>query len=123
MPGSFFNSSAEAELMSRSAPVFLAVSTFLDGKHGVAVVARDSPWLAGPELFLANGFEIVDSAHPSERPAAADQKLYFRPNWMLRGLPTVAVISPKVPGDPKSRPGGPKLAWLNRLKNSTRKSR
>lgn len=26
------------------------------GSHGVAVIAREGPWLAGPALFLANGF-------------------------------------------------------------------
>lgn len=31
---------------------------------GVAVVARDGPWLASPAVFLANGFEVVDTAPP-----------------------------------------------------------
>lgn len=31
---------------------------------GVVVVARKSPWLASCELFLKNGFEIVDTAPP-----------------------------------------------------------
>lgn len=34
------------------------------GKRGVAVVAREGPWLAAPPLFLANGFELVDTAPP-----------------------------------------------------------
>lgn len=34
------------------------------GMTGVAVVARERPWLAGPSLFLANGFELVDTAPP-----------------------------------------------------------
>jgi len=34
------------------------------GMHGVAVVAREQPWLAGPSLFLANGFELVDTLPP-----------------------------------------------------------
>ncbi len=34
------------------------------GMRGVAVVVRDGPWLAGPALFLANGFAAVDAAPP-----------------------------------------------------------
>ena len=34
------------------------------GMNGVAVVARERPWLAGAALFLANGFEVVDTAPP-----------------------------------------------------------
>lgn len=34
------------------------------GMKGVAVVARDGPFLAGPALFLAHGFEVVDTAPP-----------------------------------------------------------
>ena len=34
------------------------------GMHGVAVVAREQPWLVRPALFLANGFEPVDTAPP-----------------------------------------------------------
>ena len=34
------------------------------GMHGVAVIAREQAWLAGPALFLANGFEPVDTAPP-----------------------------------------------------------
>ena len=37
------------------------------GMHGVAAMARDGPWLAGTALFLANGFEVVDSAPPDYR--------------------------------------------------------
>ena len=35
------------------------------GKHGVAMVTSRKPWLAGSELFLRNGFELVDQAPPS----------------------------------------------------------
>ena len=34
------------------------------GMRGVAVMVRDGPWLAGRRLFLANGFEPVDTAPP-----------------------------------------------------------
>jgi ribosomal protein S18 acetylase RimI-like enzyme len=34
------------------------------GMSGVAVVVRDGPWLADRRLFLANGFEAVDTAPP-----------------------------------------------------------
>lgn len=34
------------------------------GMHGVAVVARDGPWLAGASLFRKCGFAQVDSAPP-----------------------------------------------------------
>jgi GNAT superfamily N-acetyltransferase len=34
------------------------------GMSGVAVMVRDGPWLAGRRLFLANGFEPVDTAPP-----------------------------------------------------------
>jgi hypothetical protein len=34
------------------------------GMYGAAVVAREHPWLAGPSLFLANGFEVVDTVPP-----------------------------------------------------------
>lgn len=32
--------------------------------NGVAVIAREQPWLAGPALFLANGFTVADAAPP-----------------------------------------------------------
>ncbi|UCB53602.1 MAG: GNAT family N-acetyltransferase [Candidatus Zixiibacteriota bacterium] len=32
--------------------------------HGVAVVARKGTWMASRELFLKNGFELVDTAPP-----------------------------------------------------------
>ena len=35
-----------------------------DGAHGVAVMVREGPWLADRRLFLANGFEPVDTAPP-----------------------------------------------------------
>jgi len=34
------------------------------GKKGVAVMVRDGPWLADRRLFLASGFEFVDTAPP-----------------------------------------------------------
>ena len=34
------------------------------GMRGAAVMVRDGPWLAGGRLFLANGFEPVDTAPP-----------------------------------------------------------
>jgi len=34
------------------------------GMSGVAVMVRDGPWLADRRLFLANGFEPVDTAPP-----------------------------------------------------------
>ena len=33
-------------------------------RHGVAVVTRKGTWMAGKELFLKNGFEVVDQAPP-----------------------------------------------------------
>lgn len=35
------------------------------GMHGVATVTSSRPWLAGNELFLKHGFELVDEAPPS----------------------------------------------------------
>jgi N-acetylglutamate synthase-like GNAT family acetyltransferase len=32
--------------------------------HGVAVVTRKGTWMAGKEIFLKNGFEVVDKAPP-----------------------------------------------------------
>lgn len=32
--------------------------------HGVAVVTRKGTWMAGKELFLKNGFKVVDTTHP-----------------------------------------------------------
>jgi len=32
--------------------------------HGVAVVTRKGTWMAGKELFVKNGFEVVDKAPP-----------------------------------------------------------
>lgn len=34
------------------------------GMKGVAVVSRSGPWLADRRLFLANGFDVVDTAPP-----------------------------------------------------------
>ncbi len=41
------------------------------GKNGVAVMVREGPWLADRRLFVANGFEVVDTAPP-------DYELLFR---------------------------------------------
>lgn len=56
------------------------------GLLGVAVVARDRPWLASPALFLRNGFQAVDSAPPDYQllvmkldPEAADPS--FKKDW------------------------------------------
>jgi len=35
-----------------------------ENMHGVAVVTRKGTWMAGKELFLKNGFEVVDQAPP-----------------------------------------------------------
>ena len=35
-----------------------------ESMHGVAVVTREGPFMAGKELFLRNGFEVVDKAPP-----------------------------------------------------------
>ncbi len=35
--------------------------------NGVAVLVRESPWVAGGEIFLANGFEAVAAAPPDYR--------------------------------------------------------
>ena len=34
------------------------------GMNGVAVMTRDGPWLAGRAVFLANGFQLADTAPP-----------------------------------------------------------
>jgi len=59
------------------------------GMRGVAVVARDQPWLAGPSLFLANGFELADAAPPDYQllvrkldPSAASP--LFKKGWQDR---------------------------------------
>lgn len=56
------------------------------GMNGVAVLARDGPWLAGPRLFLANGFQLVDTAPPDYsllvrklNPSATDPS--FKGGW------------------------------------------
>jgi hypothetical protein len=53
---------------------------------GVAVVAREGPWMAGPRLFLANGFEVVDTTPPDYQllvrkldPDAANPR--FKGDW------------------------------------------
>ena len=35
------------------------------GKHGVVMVASDGTWLAKKDVFLKNGFEVVEKAPPS----------------------------------------------------------
>jgi hypothetical protein len=54
--------------------------------NGVAVVARESPWLAKSALFLAHGFEVVDTAPPDYlllarklKPRAANPR--FKTDW------------------------------------------
>lgn len=59
-----------------------------EGMSGAAVIVRDGPWLAGRRLFLANGFEPVDTAPPdyellarkfdARAPAPAFKKDYSR---------------------------------------------
>ena len=56
------------------------------GLNGVAVLAREQPWLAGPALFLRCGFEVVASAPPDYqllvrrlRPGAPDPAI--RGDW------------------------------------------
>ncbi len=34
------------------------------GRHGVAAMARQGPWLAGADIYLKNGFEVVGTAPP-----------------------------------------------------------
>lgn len=50
---------------------------------GVAVVAREGTWMAGKEIFLKNGFEVVDTAPPDFEllvkkfdPSAASPKFF-----------------------------------------------
>jgi len=59
------------------------------GMLGVAVVARERPWLAAPAIFLANGFEPVDTAPPDYQllvrkldPSAANPS--FQKDWEAR---------------------------------------
>ncbi len=56
------------------------------GMKGVAVVARDGPWLAGSDLYLKNGFVTVDAAPPDYQllvrkldPSAEDP--HFKTGW------------------------------------------
>lgn len=56
------------------------------GMNGVAVIARERPWLAGTGLYLANGFTVVDTAPPDYqllvrklKPSAADPS--FKGGW------------------------------------------
>ena len=57
-----------------------------EGMQGVAVVARDRPWLAGSAIFRKLGFEVVDTAPPDYellvyrlRKSAATPR--FKGNW------------------------------------------
>jgi hypothetical protein len=59
------------------------------GMKGVAVVARDRPWLAGSAVFLANGFEVVDTAPPDYQllvkkldPSAGNPR--FNDDWEVK---------------------------------------
>lgn len=59
------------------------------GMSGVAVIVRESPWIADRRLFLAKGFEPVDSAPPDYQllvrkfdPAAANPG--FKQDWDRR---------------------------------------
>ena len=56
------------------------------GMKGVAVIARDQPWIAGDALYLKNGFTLVDTAPPDYRllvrkldPSAANPA--FKGDW------------------------------------------
>ncbi len=56
------------------------------GMDGVAVVARDGPWMASSALFRRNGFHVADTAPPDYqlmvrklKPSAADPK--FKGDW------------------------------------------
>jgi hypothetical protein len=58
----------------------------LAGRDGVAVVVREGPWLADRRLFLANGFEAIDTAPPDYsllirkiNPSAANPS--FKKDW------------------------------------------
>jgi len=35
-----------------------------ENMHGVAVVTREGPWMAGKKIFVKKGFEVVDTAPP-----------------------------------------------------------
>ncbi|MBN9659784.1 MAG: GNAT family N-acetyltransferase [Acidobacteria bacterium] len=59
------------------------------GLLGVAVVAREKPWLASSAVYLKNGFEVVDSAPPDYQllvkklePGAANPR--FKKGWAER---------------------------------------
>lgn len=59
------------------------------GMSGVAVMVRDGPWLADRRLFLANGFECVDTAPPDyellvRKLDAAAPNPAFRSGWDQR---------------------------------------
>jgi hypothetical protein len=77
-----------------------------DGTFGVAVVARESPWLASPAIFLANGFEVADTVPPDYQllvkkfdPSFPDPK--FQTGWEKRraafGRGLTIVRSPQCP--------------------------
>ncbi len=53
---------------------------------GVAVVARKKPWLANQDLFLKNGFEVVDTAPPDYKLLVkkfnnSESNPQFKNNW------------------------------------------
>ncbi len=56
------------------------------GLNGVAVIARERPWMAGGALFIKNGFEVVDTAPPDyqllvRKLQAAAPNPAFRGDW------------------------------------------
>jgi len=56
------------------------------GMSGVAVMVREGPWMADRRLFLANGFELVDTAPPDHELLASkfDSRAAaptFRKDW------------------------------------------
>jgi hypothetical protein len=59
------------------------------GMAGVATVARERPWLAKSDIFLKNGFEVVDTAPPDYQllvkkldPSAPNPR--FKGDWQRR---------------------------------------
>jgi hypothetical protein len=61
----------------------------IEGMHGVAVVARDRPWLAGSAIFRKAGFVMADTAPPDYellvyklRGSAANPR--FKRDWERR---------------------------------------
>jgi len=57
--------------------------------YGVAVVTRQGPWMAGKELFIKNGFEVVDEAPPDfellvKKFKKSDPSPRFKGDWEKR---------------------------------------